>query len=155
MPREPILCVLFFVVQFLQVCFLLFFVSGPARLILTEKERITMEDLKNEPFIVLSPSDNASYFERIYLLCARHGFQPQISNFMPSFRSMIATLIQNQTGVVISNHFISDANHPELRYYELQGTNAGMIIGWKKKNPNKYVQKLVDLFPACTAEDLL
>ena len=122
---------------------------------LAQRETLTMEDLKDEEFVMLAPSDNASYFERIYLLCAKHGFQPKISGFMPTFRSMITTLIQNQKGVVISNPFISGADHPDLRAFELQGTNAGMVVAWKKKTTNKYVQKLVELFPSCEKEGLL
>lgn len=120
---------------------------------LARRETLTMEDLKNQEFIMLSPSDNASYFERIYLLCGRYGFQPKISGFMPTFRSMMATLLQNQKGVVISNPYISGADHPELRSFELRGTNAGMVVAWKKKATNPYVQKLLELFPTCESTE--
>ena len=120
---------------------------------LARRETLTMEDLKNQEFIMLSPSDNASYFERIYLLCGRYGFQPKISGFMPTFRSMMATLLQNQKGVVISNPYISGADHPELRSFELRGTNAGMVVAWKKKSTNPYVQKLLELFPTCESTE--
>ena len=116
---------------------------------LADRETLTLENLKEEEFIMLAPSDNASYFERIYLLCAQCGFQPRISGFVPSFRSMMATLIRSRQGVVISNRFISNANHPELRYFELHGTNAGMIVAWKKKASNPYTAKLAELFPDC------
>lgn len=62
---------------------------------LAQRTELTMEDLKDEG---LAPSDNASYFERIYMLCTKHGFQPNIHGFMPTFRSMITTLVQNQRG---------------------------------------------------------
>ena len=122
---------------------------------LAKKTELTIADLKDEEFVMLTPSDNASYFERIYMLCTKHGFQPKIHGFMPTFRSMITTLVQNQRGIVVSNPFISGADHPDLRSFELKGTNAGMVVAWKKKASNQYVQKLVDLFPFCEDAGLL
>lgn len=115
---------------------------------LAQRETITMEDLKDESFIVLSPTENASYFERVNLLCAKHDFRPNIELFMPNFRSMIINLIQTKRGVILTNQLISDAHHPALRNFEITGTNAGMLVAWKKENTNKYLQKLLNLFPS-------
>lgn len=122
---------------------------------LAQRESISLEDLRDEPFIMLSPSDHASYFERIYLLCSQHGFQPKILTLLPNFRSMMANLISNREGVIISNQFISDVRHPDLRCYELAGTNAGMVIAWKSRNPNRYVGRFAALFPTCEPADPL
>ena len=51
---------------------------------LAQRENIFMEDLKDEEFIVLSPTDNASYFERVFLLCSKHD-QVNIFLFDNSF----------------------------------------------------------------------
>ena len=106
-----------------------------------------MEDLKDEEFIVLSPTDNASYFERVYLLCSKHGFRPNIELFMPNFRSMVVNLIQTKRGVVLTNQLITDAHHPDLRNFQISGTDAGMLVAWKQENTNKYLSKLLELFP--------
>lgn len=115
---------------------------------LAQRETITMEDLKDEEFIVLSPTDNASYFERVFLLCSKHGFRPNVGLFMPNFRSMIINLIQTKRGVIVTNQLISDAHHPDLRNFQITGTNAGMLVAWKQENTNKYLHKLLDLFPS-------
>lgn len=115
---------------------------------LAQHETITMEDLKDESFMVLSPTDNASYFERVYLLCSKHGFRPNIELFMPNFRSMIVNLIQTKRGVILTNPLISDAHHPDLRHFEITNTNAGMLVAWKPDNANIYLPKLLDLFPS-------
>ena len=120
---------------------------------LAQRESITMEDLKDEQFMVLSPTDNASYFERVYLLCAKHGFRPNVELFMPTFRSMIVNLIQTKQGVVLTNPLISDAHHPDLRNFEIKGTNAGMLVAWKPGNTNLYLPKLLELFPSLEAEE--
>lgn len=114
---------------------------------LARRQEITMDDLKDEEFIVLSPTDNASYFERVYLLCAKHGFRPNISLFMPNFGSMVVNLLQTKRGVILTNPLISFAHHPDLHHFEITGTNAGMLTAWKPENTNKYLQKLLELFP--------
>jgi DNA-binding transcriptional LysR family regulator len=114
---------------------------------LAQRENIFMEDLKDEEFIVLSPTDNTSYFERVYLLCSKHGFRPNIELFMPNFRSMIVNLIQTKRGVVLTNQLITDAHHPDLRNFQISGTDAGMLVAWKQENTNKYLSKLLELFP--------
>lgn len=114
---------------------------------LAEREKISMEDLKDENFIVLSPTDNASYFERVYLLCAKHGFRPNIELFMPNFRSMVINLLQTKRGVILTNPLISDVHHPDLRHFEITGTNAGMLAAWKPENTNTYLPKLLEQFP--------
>ena len=114
---------------------------------LAQRESITMEDLKDESFMVLSPTENASYFERVYLLCSKHGFRPNIELFMPNFRSMVVNLIQTKQGVILTNPLISDAHHPDLRNFQITGTNAGMLVAWKPENTNGYLPKLLRLFP--------
>jgi len=114
---------------------------------LAEREHISMEDLRDESFIVLSPTDNVSYFERVYLLCSKHGFRPNIELFMPNFRSMIINLLQTKRGVILTNPLISDVHHPDLRHFEITGTNAGMLAAWKPENANTYLPKLLDQFP--------
>lgn len=115
---------------------------------LAQRETITMEDLRDEEFIVLSPTDNASYFERVYLLCSKHGFRPNIELFMPNFRSMLINLIQTKRGVVLTNQLIADAHHPDLKHFQITGTNAGMLVAWKQENKNKYLSKLLEYFPS-------
>lgn len=116
---------------------------------LSQRESITLEDLKDEPFIALSPTDNASYLERIRLLCASHGFIPNIQLFLPNFRSMMVNLIQTRQGVILTNPLISGAHHPELRQIQVAGLTSNMLIAWKPENSNPYLPKLLELFPAC------
>ena len=114
---------------------------------LAQQSAISMEDLKDEEFIVLSPTDNASYFERVYILCSKYGFRPNISLFMPNFNSMVVNLLQTKRGVILTNPLFSYAHHPDLCNFQITGTNAGMLTAWKPENTNKYLHKLLELFP--------
>ena len=117
---------------------------------LAQRQEICMEDLKDEEFIVLSPTDNASYFERVHLLCSKYGFRPNITLFMPNFGSMVVNLLHTKRGIILTNPLFSYAHHPDLCTFEITGTNAGMLTAWKPENTNKYLQKLLELFPDST-----
>lgn len=110
---------------------------------------LSVRDLKNEDFYMLSPAENASYYEQIHLLCEEHGFHPKILFLMPNFRSMVTNLIRNKQGVLISNRFLYSADHPELRCLSLQNTTSGMIIAWKNTSPSQCLRELIDTFPSC------
>lgn len=114
---------------------------------LAQRTDITLEDLRDETFIALSPADNASYLERIRLLCAAHGFMPNIELFLPNFRSMMVNLLQTKQGVILTNPLISDAHHPDLRQVPITGISSDMLVAWKPDNTNLYLPKLLGLFP--------
>lgn len=122
---------------------------------LAQQESIPVEALKDERFIALSPTDNASYLDRIRLLCAKHGFAPNFELFLPNFRSMMINLIQTKQGVILTNPLISDAHHPELRQIRIDGVTSDMLIAWKPENTNAYLPRLLELFPTAEShEDL-
>lgn len=117
---------------------------------LAQRESLTLDELRDETFIALSPADNASYLERIRLLCATHGFSPNIELFLPNFRSMMINLLQTKQGIILTNPLISDAKHPDLCQLPVDGITSDMLIAWKPDNANPYLPRLLDLFP--TAE---
>jgi hypothetical protein len=49
--------------------------------------------------------------------------------------------------VVLTNQLITDAHHPDLRNFQISGTDAGMLVAWKQENSNKYLSRLLELFP--------
>lgn len=114
---------------------------------LAQRASITLDDLRDERFIALSPADNASYLDRIRLLCARHGFSPNIELFLPNFRSMMINLLQTKQGIILTNPLISDAKHPDLCQLRVDGITSDMLIAWKPENTNAYLPRLLDLFP--------
>ena len=118
---------------------------------LAGRESLRLEDLREQELIMLSPTENASYFEYIYLRCARHGFQPKIQTLLPGFRSMMETLLRTHRGIILSTRFIFEADNPELRCVELEGIRTGIILVWKEKAPAGPLRQLIDAFP--TTED--
>ena len=118
---------------------------------LAGRETLRMEDLREQELIMLSPTENASYFEHIYRRCAQHGFQPRIQTLLPGFRSMMETLLRTHRGIILSNRFIFEADNPELRCLEIEGLHTGMILVWKERDCSAPLRQLIAAFP--TEED--
>ena len=116
---------------------------------------LRMEDLRDQELLMLSPTENASYFEYVYLRCAQHGFQPKIKTWLPGFRSMMETLLRTHRGIILSTRFIFEADNPELRCLEVEGTRTGMILVWKEREPHGPLRQLIDAFPTEAAPPAL
>lgn len=117
---------------------------------LSSRPTLSVRDLSEEDFYMLSPTENSSYYEQIHLLCQEHGFQPQLLFLMPNFRSMVTNLIRSKKGVLISNRFLYSSDHPDLRCLPLQDTVSGMIIAWKPSSLSRPLQDLIEAFPSCS-----
>ena len=114
---------------------------------LAGRETLRMEDLREQELIMLSPTENASYFEYVYRRCAQHGFQPRIQTLLPGFRSMMETLLRTHRGIILSNRFIFEADNPELRCLEIEGLRTGMILVWKERDCSAPLRQLIAAFP--------
>ena len=83
------------------------------------------------------------------------GFQPKIQTLLPGFRSMMETLLRTHRGIILSTRFIFEADNPELRCLEVEGTRTGMILVWKEREPHGPLRQLIDAFPTEAAPPAL
>ncbi len=103
-------------------------VSNP----LSRRERLTVKDLENEPFIVIAPSESTLGIEKIRSLCNANGFEPRIVKYASNLNSMTLEL-KNGAGVTICHNKITDK---KLRIYDLeeQPRDSDIIAIWKQRN---------------------
>lgn len=110
---------------------------------LCQQERITLEDVRGEEFIVPTPILHQSYIDYILAVCKPYGFKPKISIAVPNARSMISTLLRTKTGVIIGNRFLYDADSPDLRHYEIENTYSRLIVGWKSGSAKPGISEFI------------
>lgn len=77
---------------------------------LANQERISLEQLKDEPFVICERATSPSYYDRVLDICARRGFEPQISQK--------ATLITNIYALVSSGLGVAIMSYSEARSYD-------------------------------------
>ena len=110
---------------------------------LSEKDSISLRDLKNESFILISPKDSQSGTERTQALCRRCGFNLKKVRYVPNVSSM-QLAVQNGLGVAICNSKMFEHDSEMCKIYPLDITqdDSFLVAVWKKDRHNV----AVDLF---------
>lgn len=111
---------------------------------LSQKDRITYEDLKDQKFIMLSPIETPIYQEFVRRICRQNGFDPIISRYAPNANSLISSL-QDNNDVLICDKFLRNIDNPVIKCFELPNTYSGLIAVWKKENINPYIDHYIEL----------
>lgn len=111
---------------------------------LAARDHLTLADVKNEPFILISPSDSPSGVNRIVDLCRAYGFQPNVKKYVPNISSL-AFSIANGNGIAIHSDRDLFENDDRLRFYPIPDRNhdSDLIAVWRKKNDSAGLQAII------------
>jgi len=95
---------------------------------LSQKERLDIKDLANEPFVVITPYESALGIEKIKALCLLNGFEPKIVKYVSNLNSLTLAL-KNGVGVSICHNKIADS---KIRIFDLehQPKDSDIIAVW-------------------------
>lgn len=112
---------------------------------LSVRDNLTLADVKNEPFILISPNDSPSGVNRIVDLCRTYGFQPNVKKYVPNISSL-AFSIANGNGIAIHSDKDLFDNDERLRFYPIPDRNhdSDLIAVWRKKNDSEGLKAIID-----------
>lgn len=112
---------------------------------LSKRDNLTLADVKNEPFILISPTDSPSGVNRIIDLCRSYGFQPNVKKYVPNISSL-AFSIANGNGIAIHSDKDLFDNDDRLRFYPIPDRNndADLIVVWQRKNDSVGLKAIID-----------
>lgn len=115
---------------------------------LAARDSVSIADLRDEDFIVPTPSEHQSYIDFIVGLCRPYGFRPRMTIHAANTRSMVSTLLRTRRGLILGNRFLYDGDSAEVRHIDLAGTYTRLIVAWRN-SPGKV--GLDDFIEAVTA----
>lgn len=120
---------------------------------LSERDDLTLADVKDEPFILISPNDSPSGVNRIIDLCRTYGFQPNVKKYVPNISSL-AVSIASGMGVAIHGDKEIFDNENRLRFYPIPDRehDSDLIAVWQKKNDNLGLQAIISEIESYTSE---
>lgn len=119
---------------------------------LSKKEHIAYEDLKDQGFIVNSPSIMPAHHSFIRKICLKNGgFEPNVVLFTSNTHALIGNL-KNGNEVVVCDRFLRDIDSPFIKSFPLPDTCSGLLAVWKKGSRNPYIRPFVQLLKDCFAE---
>ncbi len=99
---------------------------------LSLREKLSVKDLEQEPFVVITPNESAVGIAKIKVLCNTHGFEPKIVKYVSNLNSLTLAL-KNGVGVTICHNKIADK---KIKIFDLeqQPQDSDIIAIWKQRN---------------------
>lgn len=106
---------------------------------LSEKRSITLEDCKDELFVLLSEADNPESANLILEKCKECGFTPRTMN--ASSLHEIKLLVSNGLGITILDSRCDLLNNPDIKYFEMDSHwDPSIVAAWMKNNYNPLIE---------------
>lgn len=97
---------------------------------LSQQEIVTMEDLRDQPFVVISPKESPNGIEKIKLACRAYGFEPNIVKYATNLSSLMLA-IKNGYGVSICHNRILDDKKIKMYDYNSGQNDTDIVAAWK------------------------
>ncbi len=108
---------------------------------LCSKDQISVEDLRDQKFLMMSPLTAPFYYRIVSNLCLEHGFEPKLSRYANHPNSAIIDL--RDEDVLICDRFLRHIDSPMIKCYELANATSGLIAVWRKHDSNPLIRSFV------------
>ena len=105
---------------------------------LAQKEHVTLDDVKDETFVMISEEDNPESAPLIFAICKEHGFVPQV-HFAKTLAEQILW-IEVGMGVSILDSRTSMKMNPDVKFYEMESNwDPSLVVAWNQNNYNPLI----------------
>lgn len=114
-------------------------------------DRVPLEILANERFLVFERQAGPLMFDSMVALCMRHGFSPKI--FTARFTPTIISLVSAGMGVALVAECVRAMNREGVVYRPLVGASSMVEYGavWRSEEASPVVRAFVRYLPECVA----
>lgn len=110
---------------------------------LAGRGRVTLDDLREELFIIHDPALVPSYFRCLEELCAAHGFRPGIDRMVDNHNALYPALLQDRAVFVAGKSFAS-GDFRNIRAFPLEDSVSGQLIVWRRDNPQMNLRAFIE-----------
>lgn len=110
---------------------------------LAARDKITLEDVSGEDFVLISRDESPNGFDGIIALCRKHGFKPNIVKQLPNIESLLLCL-ELGLGITIFDSNIRMGGKNDLKFFKLDDDFLSIVMAWKKDNMNPAVSMFVN-----------
>lgn len=105
---------------------------------LARKERVTLDDVKDETFVMISKEDNPESSPLIFALCREHGFVPQV-HYAKTLAEQILW-IEVGMGVSILDTRTALRLNPDVKFFEIESNwDPSLVVAWNQNNYNPLI----------------
>jgi DNA-binding transcriptional LysR family regulator len=110
---------------------------------MSERSELTLEQLKDENFVVISPAESPVGYANFLDLCAAHGFTPNVVR-QPSSLESLLLCVEAGIGIALLDQNTRLEHNSNVRTIPLpDGTHPNVIAVWLEDNQNPILRKLI------------
>jgi DNA-binding transcriptional LysR family regulator len=111
---------------------------------LAEKDKVEIQDLRDEPFIVVSRSTLPGLFGDFLSMCQNAGFTPRIVQETAEYQTVIG-LVSTGIGISIVPSGAKNFYHSEVVYKNLYGANlhVELAVAFRKNDSSREVEEFL------------
>jgi DNA-binding transcriptional LysR family regulator len=102
---------------------------------LANRNDLTLSDIKDENFVIISRDESPKGFDGIMSLCRKHGFTPKIVKQLPNIESLLLC-VESGIGIALLDSNIRMHNSDNIKGFKIEDDFIEVIMAWKKENMN-------------------
>lgn len=112
---------------------------------LAARDDLTVDDLRNEPFVAISREDSPGGYDLLLKQCGQSGFTPNIVREMSTLESLLLG-VEMGVGVAILDRNTRLERNDAVRLITIPNSRAaGLAAVWRRDNRNPGVRRLVEV----------
>lgn len=112
---------------------------------LASRDDLTIEDLRDEPFVAISREDSPGGYDLLIRQCGKCGFVPNIVRQTSTTESLFLC-VEMGVGVAILDRNTRLERNDAVRMITIPGSRAaGLVAAWRKDNQNPIVKQLAKI----------
>ncbi|RCX09936.1 DNA-binding transcriptional LysR family regulator [Anaerobacterium chartisolvens] len=104
-------------------------------------EELSLSDLKDEKFVMISRDESPKGFDSIIGLCRKYGFTPNIVKQLPNAESLLMC-IESGLGISLLDYNVRIHNSDRFKMFKIEEDLMNVIMAWKKDNLNPSISLL-------------
>jgi hypothetical protein len=101
---------------------------------LSKNETVSLDDVKNETFVMISQDDNPESAPLIFDICKKHGFIPKV-HYAKTLAEQILWITAGM-GVSILDSRTSLKLNPDVKFFEIEVMGSSLVVSWNQNNSN-------------------
>lgn len=102
---------------------------------LADRENITMEDLRDQNFVMISRDESPKGFDAIVGICRQHGFEPKVVKQLPNIESLLLC-VESGLGIALFDSQIRIHNKENFKFFPIADDYISVVMAWKSDNLN-------------------
>lgn len=116
---------------------------------MANEKKVSLDDIREEPFVMMDPKVSMLDFELVSDICARHGFFPKVAHEANTLQNVMM-MVECKVGVsILAGHMRRFATD-YLRFVEIEGFESffKVICAWRR-GLNPSMLKLLEIIDSC------